>query len=87
MTKDEAITVIESQLSSQRRDLMHKCRMLSQMLNRIAARLGEDEPHDMMDLNSLGEVQATGPMIDAMCARFMATERALRTLKEVDCGV
>ncbi|UCG02553.1 MAG: hypothetical protein JSW11_00890 [Candidatus Heimdallarchaeota archaeon] len=55
-----------------RENLAHRCRELSSRLSRLATKLESDKLHDHLTINSLGEIQSSGTIIDATCGRLSA---------------
>lgn len=54
-----------------RTDLAQRCRALSQHMISLAKKLESDKPHSNLCVNDLGEIQAEGTIIDALCGRLM----------------
>jgi len=73
-------SAVEAQLRSTRQELSLRCGMLSADLEVIAKRLDEDVSDSSIILNSLGEVQGQGGIIDSLCGKFWALNNAHRLI-------
>jgi len=69
---------IELSLDSTREELSKRCACLANDLQRISQKLSGDGSHSSILLNSLGEIQGQGGIIDSLCGKFCALENLHR---------
>lgn len=62
---------IADRIQHDRTGLAERCRALSVRMIDLADYLESDKPHNNLCVSDLGEIQATGTIIDAMCGRLM----------------
>lgn len=81
--KQLMIAMLENRIESSRETLTRQCESLAEELGHLVDRLRPTMPNHLLDINSLGEVQGMGPMIDAECAKLMTTVMALIHVKDM----
>ncbi|HEY7823697.1 MAG TPA: hypothetical protein VIG24_12725 [Acidimicrobiia bacterium] len=75
---NQAIEEATYDITREATTIVDQARALARRLNAVANQL-EVDPRGAT-LNELGEVQSSGPMIDAACGRLHARREALRML-------
>ena len=86
-TEQKMEAFLKTRIDHHRTELVNNCRTLADHMNAIANRLEADDVnymYDCMRINSLGEVQTKGSIIDARFAELMTTVDALRVLKNIE---
>lgn len=80
MDIDLLITQTQARVAYTRHELAVKCRTLIMNLESVETRLLSDKPSTPGLVNSCGEIQGTGPIIDTECGRLGAEMRSLEEL-------
>ena len=81
--KEEVVAFLNVRIEGHRDSLTERCKALAIHLDQLVGRLESDIPHGCICLNTLGEVQAQGGMIDAECGRFMATVETIQVIEQI----
>ncbi len=66
----DMIQRVDDGIRHDRESLARQLCILAERLIRISKRLESDRPHSDICLNSLGEIQSEGTIIDASCGRL-----------------
>lgn len=74
--------IVELNIAHQRGSLAQRCRVLSTDMIKLAEKLNSETDHNNLCVNSLGEIQSQGTIIDAECGRLMATISVWNMMKE-----
>ena len=81
MIDDESKTMILQDIESDRKELARDCKSLAEFIMQLHRKLLSDVPNDRLYINSLGEVQAQGGMIDAKCGSITTSIGLLNFLQ------
>lgn len=74
-TKRDKMTpkeICQLEIRYTRQELSQRCKTLTARLETLCKRLDSDTPDDRLNINSLGEIQSEGTIIDAICGRLAA---------------
>jgi len=80
MNKQEICRLMRNDLSATRMNLAMNAETLIQILSDLVIRLRSETDHDKLIINSLGEIQSAGTIIDAECGRLGGLITALNLM-------
>ena len=78
MTQIEELQIkLRIRVDGDRYELSQRCEVLGERLIRLSS-------SNMLNINSLGEIQTESISIDVLCGRLMANVSALKDVKDID---
>lgn len=78
---------LDQQIKYARSSLAGRCSVLAESMIKLARKLNGDMPHDNLCINSLGEIQSQGTIIDAECGQLATKIDMLLLLRQNVEGV